>query len=55
MSVSSFISAVHLNRDQNLRSKMLTTPKLKELQRSKLVHKLPLLPATSTQSFMQFR
>ena len=34
---------------------MLATPKLKELQRPKLIHKLPLLPATSTQSFMQFR
>ena len=30
---------------------MLTTPKLKELQRPKLIHKLPLLPATSTQKF----
>ena len=34
---------------------MLTTPKLKELQRPKLIHKLPLLPATSTPSFMRFR
>ena len=34
---------------------MLTTPKLKELQRPILIHKLPLLPATSTPSFMQFR
>ena len=34
---------------------MLTTPKLKELQRFKLMHKLPLLAATSTPSFMQFR
>ena len=33
---------------------MLTTPKLKELQRPKLIRKLPLLPATSTPSFMQF-
>ena len=31
---------------------MLTTLKLKELQRPKLIHKLPLLPATSTPSFM---
>ena len=28
---------------------MLTTPKLKELQRPILIHKLPLLPTTSTQ------
>ena len=34
---------------------MLTTPKLKELQRPILIRKLPLLPATSTPSFMQFR
>ena len=33
---------------------MLTTPKLKELQRPKLIHELPLLPATSTPSFIQF-
>ena len=55
MSVYSFLSTVHLNGDQNLRSKMLTTPKLKELQSPKLINKLPLVPATSTQSFMQFR
>ena len=55
MSVSSFLSTVHLNGEQNLGSKMLTTPKLKELQRPKLTHKLPLLAATSTPSFMQFR
>ena len=55
MSVSSFLSTVHLNGDQNLRSKMLTIPKLMELQRPKLIRNLPLLPATSTQSFMQFR
>ena len=55
MSVQSFLSTVHLNGEQNLRSKMLTTPKLKELQRPILIHKLPLLPATSTPSFMQFR
>ena len=34
---------------------MLPTPKLKELQRPTFIHKLPLLPATSTPSFMQFR
>ena len=34
---------------------MFTTPTLQELQRPKLTHRLPLLPATSTQSFMQFR
>ena len=34
---------------------MLTTPKLKELQRPILIRKLALLPATSTQSFMQLR
>ena len=34
---------------------MLTTPKLKELQKPILIHKLPLLPATSIPSFMQFR
>ena len=55
MSVYSFLSTVHLNGDQNLRSKMLTTPKLKELQRPILIHKLPLLPATSIPSFIQFR
>ena len=55
MSAKSFLSTVHLNGDQNLRSKMLTTPKVKELQRPKLKHKLQLLPATSTPSFMQFR
>ena len=33
---------------------MLTTPKLKEIQRPILIHNLPLLPATSTPSFMQF-
>ena len=32
---------------------MLTTPKLKQLQRPILIRKLPLLPATSTPSFMQ--
>ena len=32
MSVKSFLSAVHLNGDQKLSSKMLTSPKLKELQ-----------------------
>ena len=51
----SFLSTVHLNGNQKLRSKMLTTPNLKELQRPILAHKLPLLPATSTPSFMQFR
>ena len=55
MSVYTFLSTVHLNGDQNLRSKMLTTPKLKELQRPIFIPKLPLLPATSTPSFMQFR
>ena len=55
MTVESFLSTVHLNGDQNLRSKMLTTPKLKELQRPKLIHKLTLLPPTSTPIFMQFR
>ena len=34
---------------------MFTIPKLKELQRPKPIHKLPLLPATSTPSFMQRR
>ena len=37
MSVQSFLSTVHLNGEQNLRSKMLTTPKLKELQRPILI------------------
>ena len=37
MSVESFLFPVHLNGDQNLRSKMLTTPKLKELQRPILI------------------
>ena len=55
MSVKSFLSTVHLNGDQNLRSKRLTTPKLKEIQRPILIFKVPLLPATSTPSFMQFR
>ena len=55
MSIKSLLSTVHLNGEQNLRSKMLTTPKLKEVQRLKLMHKLPLLAATSTPSFVQFR
>ena len=45
MSVQSFLSTVHLNGDQNLRSKMLTSSKLKELQRPILIHKLTLLLA----------
>ena len=55
MSVESFKSAVHLNGEQNLRYKMLTTPKLKELQRPKLIYKLPLVVATITPIFMLFR
>ena len=55
MSGKCFLSTVHLNGDQNLRSKILTSPKLKKLQRPILIHKLPLLPATSIPSFMQFR
>ena len=55
MSVQTLFSTVHLNGGGNLRTEVLTTPKLKELQRPKLVYKLPLSAATITPSFMLFR
>ena len=55
MSVWSFIFTVHLNGDQNLRSKMLTTPKLKELQVPKVRRKQLVLGATIPPNLMSFR
>ena len=44
--------AVHLNRESNLESKTLTTPKLKELQGPKVRLKQPLLGATVPPNLM---
>ena len=55
MSVRRFLLTVHWNRVSNLESKMLTTPKLKELQGPKVRLKLPLLGATIPPNFMRFR
>ena len=54
MSVQTLFSTVHLNGGGNLRTEVLTTPKLKELQRLKLVYKLALLAATISPIFMLF-
>ena len=55
MSVQSFLLTVHLNRELNLESKTLTTPKLNELQGPNVRLKLPLLGATIPPNLMPFR
>ena len=54
MSVQSFLLTVHLNRESNLESKTLTTPKPKELQGPKVRLKLPLLGTTIPPNLMRF-
>ena len=55
VSVQSVLLTVHLNRESNLESKTLTTPKREELQGPKVRLKLPLLGATIPPNFMRFR
>ena len=55
VSIQSFLLTVHLNRESNLESKTLTTPKLKELQDPKVRLKQPLLGATVPPNLMRFR
>ena len=52
MSVSKFLSIVHLNGESNLESKTLTTPKPQELEGPKFSLKLPLLGATIPPNLM---
>ena len=55
VSVQSYLLTVHLNRESNLESKTLTTPKLKELHGPKVRLKQPLLGATIPPNLMSFR
>ena len=55
MSVQSFLLTVHLNRESNLESKTLITPKPKELQGPKVRLKLPLLGTTIPPNLMRLR
>ena len=54
-SVSSYLCAVHLNREPNLESKMLSTPKLKQFQDPKVGCEYLLLGAMFPPNFMRFR
>ena len=55
MSVQSFLLTIHLNRESNLVSKTLTTPKLKELEGPKVRLKQLVLGATIPPNLMRFR
>ena len=52
MSIQTLFSTVHLNGGGNLRTEVLTAPKLKKLQTPEFVYKLPLLAATISPNFM---